>query len=250
MKAQIISDIHLEFGVREFDFSACDLLILAGDIHLGIKGFEWISEKVKNIPVIYVLGNHEYYKHSYPKLIYNIRKATEGSNIHVLENGSLIIDGVTFHGMTLWTDFELYGNPRIAGSLCQQRMNDYKLIRRDPSYSKLRSIDTHVIHKESKKWLIESLGKSKTKTNVVVSHHAPSIESIPIQYRGDLISAGFASNLEDLIQEHQPDFWIHGHLHDAFDYTIGKTRVICNPFGYPDEKSKGYKEKLVVDICS
>lgn len=42
MKTQILSDIHLEFGIREFDSSKCDLLLLAGDIHLGQKGIELI----------------------------------------------------------------------------------------------------------------------------------------------------------------------------------------------------------------
>jgi hypothetical protein len=26
--------------------------------------------------------------------------------------------------------------------------------------------------------------------------------------------------------------WIHGHTHTAFDYTVGNTRVVCNPRGY------------------
>jgi hypothetical protein len=29
--------------------------------------------------------------------------------------------------------------------------------------------------------------------------------------------------------------WIHGHTHDEFDYTIGITKVLCNPRGYPKE---------------
>lgn len=66
MKIQVISDIHLEFGIREFDFPKADLLILAGDVSIGMAGFTWISERVKNIPVLYVLGNHEYYKNSSP----------------------------------------------------------------------------------------------------------------------------------------------------------------------------------------
>ena len=31
--------------------------------------------------------------------------------------------------------------------------------------------------------------------------------------------------------------WVHGHTHDEFDYKIGITRVVCNPRGYPKEKS-------------
>jgi len=41
MKLRPISDIHLEFGMRDFDLTGCGVLICAGDIHLGKKGFQW-----------------------------------------------------------------------------------------------------------------------------------------------------------------------------------------------------------------
>ncbi len=250
MKIQIISDIHLEFGIRDFDFSQAELLILAGDIHVGKKGLDWISDKVKDVPVIYVLGNHEYYKNSYPKLLHNIKKLAEGTNIHILENDFVVIEGIAFHGATLWTDFKLFGDPKIAGFECEQKMNDYQLIRRAPSYSKLRAIDTHAMHNESLKWLNESLNESATKTNVVVTHHAPSLNSISDRYKDDLVSAGFASNLDSFILEKQPEIWIHGHVHECFDYYIGKTRVVCNPTGYPGETSNHYKEHFILEISA
>jgi predicted phosphodiesterase len=58
MRLQILSDIHLEFGERKFELDNPDLLILAGDIHLGTKGVSWIRGLTNDIPVIYVLGNH------------------------------------------------------------------------------------------------------------------------------------------------------------------------------------------------
>ena len=248
MKIQIVSDLHNEFGKFKFNFSGIDLLILAGDIDIGLNGFYWVSEIVKEIPVIYVLGNHEYYKNSYPKLLYKLQDISLNSNIHILENKSIEINGVTFHGTTLWTNFELFGNPKTTGYECQQRMNDYKLIRLDPSYSKLRSIDTHIMHYKSLMWLKESVTKSTTKKNVVITHHAPSIKSIAPKFKEDVLSAAFASNLENYIIETQPDVWIHGHVHEPYDYHIGKTRVICNPKGYPDEPYIGYNSKFIIEI--
>lgn len=248
MKIQVISDIHLEFGVREFDFTKADLLVLAGDVSIGMAGFTWISERVKNIPVIYVLGNHEYYKNSYPKLLHKLKKAAEGTNIHVLENDSVVFDSIAFHGCTLWTNFELFGDPTIAGYECQQKMNDYHLIRKDPSYSRLRAIDTHVMHNESIKWLETSLNESKAKINVVVTHHAPSIKSVKEADRNNLISSAYASNLENFILRTQPKLWIHGHIHEQSDYFIGQTRVIANPVGYPGETVDGYKDDFLLEI--
>ncbi len=249
MKIQIISDLHHEFGVSNLDFDNIDLLIIAGDLDLGIKGVSWLIENIKSIPVIYVLGNHEYYKGSYPKTLCEIKERSIGTNIHILENESIVIDHVTFHGATLWTNFELFGNPKTYGSICQQAMNDYRLIRLNPNYSKLRSIDTYKIHWESYKWLENSLKTSLTDLNIVVTHHAPSIMSVPEKFKEDPISAAYASNLEALIHKYQPDYWIHGHIHTPIDYMLGNTRIICNPRGYVNEKYNGYRPKFVIEVA-
>ena len=149
MKLQVLSDLHHEFGFVDLTFDKADVVVIAGDVNLGIKGVEWIMKTITALPVVYVLGNHEYYKGSIPKTLNSIKKVASGSNVHVLENEAVIVDGVTFHGATLWTDFALLGDSRSNGSLCQERMNDYKMIRRDPSYSKLRSIDTYLLHRQS-----------------------------------------------------------------------------------------------------
>lgn len=248
MKTKIISDIHLEFGLRNFDFSACDLLILAGDIHVGHKGIDWINSNIKNIPVIYVLGNHEYYKHAYPKLLNKLKGLTKGTNIHILENESIVINDCTFHGTTLWTDFDLFGNMAVASFECEQSINDYTQIQRSTSYSRLRASDTRQIHYESLQWLHKSLSESTTEKNIVITHQAPSMLSISKKYKTDILSAAFASNLDAFILETKPNFWIHGHVHNAFDYMIGSTRVICNPAGYPFETNNGFQEHLIVDI--
>lgn len=248
MKIQIVSDLHQEFGYTHLSFHQADLVVLAGDTNTGIKGIEWIKSVVKRVPVIYILGNHEYYKGSYPKTLHKIRAAAEGTNVHVLENKSVEIDGITFHGATLWTNFELFGDPRIYGSICQEKMNDYKRIRRDPSYAKLRSLDTYTIHGASVRWLAASLAASNTKQNLVITHHAPSPQSIPEEYKSDAVSAAYASNLEALIWQYQPAYWVHGHIHQSCEYSIGNTKVICNPHGYTDEKNTGFNREYLLDI--
>lgn len=248
MNIQIISDLHQEFGYLEHNFKNADLVVLAGDINIKGRGVEWIKKAIPNIPVIYVLGNHEYYKGSYPKTLRQIEEAAKETHIHVLENKSIEIDGIVFHGATMWTDFSLYGNPKYYGVLCQAKMNDYKKIRLDPSYSKLRSIDTYNMHKKSLRWLEESLEKSIGKTNIVVTHHAPSIQSVPERYLDDPISSAYASNLEPLIERYKPAFWIHGHIHEPKRYRLHHTEIICNPHGYIDEKYNGYTKELMIQL--
>ena len=248
MKIQIVSDLHQEFGYSELSFDNADLVVFAGDVNLGIKGLHWIQSRIKNKPVIYVLGNHEYYKSSYPKVLNKLKTLVENSNIHVLENSFIDIDDIRFHGCTLWTDFTIFGDPMEYGIICQSSMNDYKMIKRDPTYSKLRSIDTYKIHQVSRKWLDESLQNSDKSKNIVVSHHAPSMQSVPEQYKKDPVTAAYASNIEELISKHQPDFWIHGHIHTPARYHIGKTEVICNPHGYIDDPYNGFDKELIIEF--
>ncbi|WP_185287762.1 metallophosphoesterase [Chryseobacterium lactis] len=248
MKIQVISDLHQEFGSTELCFDNSDVVILAGDVNLGIKGIEWIKSKITDKPVIYVLGNHEYYKGSYPKTLNKIKAAAEESNVFVLENSFVDVEDIRFHGATLWTDFSLFGNPVEYGMICQPLMNDYKMIKRDPSYSKMRTMDTFKIHQFSKTWLQESLEESKGLKNIVVTHHAPSLQSVPEHYKEDPLTAAYASNLEEMILEHQPLYWIHGHIHTPCRYSIGKTEIICNPHGYIDEKYNGYNKELIIEI--
>lgn len=248
MKIQIISDLHQEFGVSDLSFDRADVVVLAGDVNLGTKGIEWIKNKITDKPVIYILGNHEYYKGSYPKTLHKIKAAAENSNVSVLENDFVDRDGIRFHGTTLWTDFSIFGNPRYYGSVCQNGMNDYRKIRRDPSYSKMRSVDIFKIHQFSKIWLQESLEASAGMKNIVVSHHAPSLQSSPPRFRENPLTSAYVSDLEDVILQYQPLYWIHGHIHTPCRYPIGKTEIICNPHGYMDERHTGFDKELLIEV--
>lgn len=248
MKIQIMSDLHQEFGFSDLNFDNADIVIFAGDTNLGTKGIEWAKQTIPDKPVLYILGNHEYYKGSYPNTLHKIIHASYNSNIIVLENKSIDLDGVRFHGTTLWTDFSIFGSPVEFGIICQAKMNDYKQIRRDPSYSKLRSIDTFKIHQQSKSWLRESLHESAGYKNIVITHHAPSLKSVPQMFKDDPLTAAYTSNLEELITEFKPLYWIHGHIHTPTIYMIDETEVICNPHGYIDEKYNGYNKELIIEV--
>ncbi|MFZ4263852.1 metallophosphoesterase [Sphingobacterium sp. HJSM2_6] len=248
MKIQIISDLHQEFGYSELSFDKADVVVFAGDVNLGIKGLHWIQSRIKSKPVIYVLGNHEYYKSAYPKVLNKLKVLAENTNIHVLENSFIDIEDIRFHGCTLWTDFSIFGDPMEYGIICQSAMNDYKMIKRDPSYSKMRTIDTYRIHQVSRKWLDNSLELSEKSKNIVVTHHAPSLQSVSEQYKSHPVTAAYASNMEEFILKHQPDYWIHGHIHTPCRYHIGQTEIICNPHGYIDEPYNGFDKELIIEI--
>lgn len=248
MKVQVLSDLHIEFEDFEYENNDSDIVILAGDIHVKEKGVVWALETIKDKPVIYVLGNHEFYGKAYPKLVNSLKELVKSTNIHVLENDTVSIGGVNFMGCTLWTDFELFGDPRLTGYQCQQVMTDYKKIRVSPNFSKLRSIDVAAIHHRSLVWLRNELEIHSGETNVVITHHAPSVLSLPEGAEEDVTSAAYASHLDSVISEYNPAIWVHGHLHNTSDYLIGYCRIICNPKGYPEEINPEFNKNYIIEI--
>lgn len=101
------------------------------------------------------------------------------------------------------------------------------------------------LHQASRDWLAEQLARPHDGPTLVVSHHAPSALSIPPQFVGNPLSPAFASNLDELVA--QADYWLHGHVHDALDYRIGRARVLANPGGYPHERG-GFRPEFVFEV--
>ncbi|MFW5705953.1 MAG: metallophosphoesterase [Bacteroidota bacterium] len=247
MNLQIVSDIHLEFEEYHLPDSGADLIILAGDTAPGTKGLEWALDRFDSTPVIYIVGNHEFYRHSHPKLVQQLKAAVEGTHVYVLENDSLELGGIRFLGCTLWTDFMLDGNATVSEMAAAGFMNDYRLITKSPSHSKLRPADTVAIHRSSVYWLEKQLQVNDRRT-VVVTHHSPSRRSVPEHLKTSPINPAYASNLEKLILEYQPELWIHGHMHMPVDYRIGQTRIFSNPRGYPHQRDNGHNPGLVIRL--
>jgi len=244
----VLSDLHLEFADYKPAAVKADVVVLAGDIHVGVKGIQWAQTAFGDTPVIYVAGNHEYYRQSYPDHLTEMHEAAEGTNVRFLENKSVEIESVLFSGCTLWTDFELYGNSRDAMHEAEAQMNDYRLIHVTPEYRRLRPADTRLMNVKSVDWLKQATAGHRDKPLVIVSHHAPSMRSVQKRYKEDIVSAAFASPLDDLVASSHAKFWVHGHVHHAVRYTLGETQVICNPRGYPNETDTGFDSALIIEL--
>lgn len=239
MKIGFVSDIHLEFNDWKFDPSwEFDVFVIAGDLHTKLNGLHWIKENVTDRPVIYVLGNHEYYTgESIDFLADKMKRRIDEwqiQNVHLLENEYVDLDGVRFIGATLWTDYNLLSNHHLSMMIARDYMNDFQIDCRKnirKGYGKrVEPSDFLRKHSFSKKFIFENI----TENTVVITHHAPSGKSVR---EFDSLSPAYASELGYWISNSDPapKIWIHGHTHYNVDYMINKTRVLTNQRGYEDE---------------
>lgn len=256
MKLQVVSDLHLEceggadYLLPETD---ADVVVLAGDIHSHTHGLLWAARTLRSRGhrVVYVTGNHElYHAHAYG-LIDQLREVACQSGIDFLENDVLELDGVRILGTVLWTDFQLHGTGEIAaGAMRWARgmMNDFRLIRSSQG-NEFSPAESVKLHRTARAFLETELAKPFVGPSVVVSHHAPHTGSVHERFKGTPLSPAFASDLSSLIAKYQPALWLHGHMHDSFDYRVGETRVVCNPRGYaPDMLNPNFDPALILEV--
>ena len=240
MNLHLASDLHLEFLHRKFPAAIrvgrvstpwADVLVLAGDIHNGaqaIKHFETWPH-----PVLYVPGNHEFYEHTVEQTLTMIKKAAVNTAVIVLDRTEWVYLGVRFLGCVLWTDYELNGadqKPR-AMRACEARLADHRKImgvsKPGEGFSAARAL---ALHQQDREWLSAKLSEDFDGPTVVITHHGPHPRSVHARFADDPCNAGFISDLTPLLA--RADLWIHGHVHDSFDYTVEGCRVLTNPGSY------------------
>jgi predicted phosphodiesterase len=249
VRLHVVSDLHVEFAAFEPPPVDADVLVLAGDVGLGTAGVRLARSWAAGRPVLFVAGNHEFYRHALPALTGELRAAAAGSAVHVLENDELVLDGVRFLGCTLWSDFLAAGPAEMERSMavCTRLLNDYAVITHSEEERPLRPADTCALHAESRRWLEERLADGHDGPTVVVTHHAPLVRHPPTNPLHRALAGAFASDLTALMGSDRVDLWIYGHLHRAADLEVAGTRLVSNPRGYPHEPD-AFEPGLVVDL--
>jgi calcineurin-like phosphoesterase family protein len=253
MKLYIVSDLHLEVSNFKSHIASndADAIILAGDIWTSDAGIRWARAIWPNHSILYVPGNHEYYRSDLDEANASMQEAAKENGVYFLNDVEVIIDGVRFLGCTLWTNFKLYGESLREECMLEGErfLNDFRLIRKDGGH--FSAIDSVNLHNKSVAWLETKLKREKFDgPTVVVSHHAPSYASVVPRFAKDMLSACFASRLDHLLG--YSELWVHGHMHDSLDYMQGRTRVICNPRGYTryegGEENHAFNPVLIVEV--
>jgi len=242
MRILIYSDLHLEFVGFEPPPVEADLVVLAGDISVRCRGVTWANETFQ-CPVIYVCGNHEFYKSHIDRTLIKMRDAA-AEHVYVLDNQRLVIGGTRFLVATAWTDFTSTGDYKAAMRECAEWMNDFKRIRIGEGYRKLRPVDLIARNIASHEFLATELAKDFQGKTIVVTHHSPIPEVSGAGHEGHL-AAAYYNQWHDLVE--QADVWIFGHTHHAVDTEILGCRIVSNPKGYPGERT-GFLADFAIEV--
>lgn len=252
MKLQIASDLHLDFYTpgpiedfqknfrrvfgREFmNIGNVDVLVLAGDFG-PLPLFKRLMEEVSVFypQVVFVLGNHDFWNHSFKETSDAIDDAIdELNNVHWLNNDFVSFDNQRFYGGTMW-----FPRTENVHEILQKRhFPDFRLIKNFEA-------DVYIDNLNFENGL-----KKIDEGTIVISHHLPLNQSIDPKFVGNSMNCFFLNDCSELISEKEPKIWIHGHTHSSNDYTWQKkTRVVCNPFGYPRENARCFTPQKIIEV--
>jgi predicted phosphohydrolase len=241
MIIQYASDLHYEF-LRNRQFLSKqplrpvgDVLILAGDI-IPLNQIEKHTDFISYLSdhwstVLWIPGNHEFYHSDFATYDapFNINLK---QNVQLVSEQSIIIDNIEFICATLWSFISKEHAPIIRKSL-----SDFHAISYDADVLTVEQFNkTHERHRNFIKKQLQKRSK-ETLSQVVVSHHVPTLQHYPLEYKNSLINDAFVSNQEHLFIEERPDYWIYGHHHrNTASFKINRTQLLTNQLGYVHHK--------------
>lgn len=243
---QLVSDLHIEFGVINRVQRFANNLLLAGDIGYpetpAFKEYlQYCSQTFDK--VFYVPGNHEYYqlwkKTGAFQTIDELNQVIDrvfgeiGSNLINLNNRSYDYDpNLKIVGTTLWSHIRQDA----------MKINDSYQIFKAP-LENITFEDTNRMHSESVRFLEGEITKAKIdgKRLLVMTHHLPSYQLILEKYRDKKyakMNCHFYSDLDHLITS-PVVAWCAGHSHGFNHQVINGVQTFVNAYGYPNENRNG-----------
>lgn len=213
------------------DPSKYDVVVAAGDISYGLQGVRWLDRYFpQDKPIIFVPGNHEYYTADFDEVKDSFVNYT--GRVKILDPGSVVIDGYTFLGATMWSDLKLKGYHDLFDFQVQNSIADFKW---GFTPERMRQIHTSETHYLTSALVAERVMDNIDQT-IVITHFVPTQMCVHPKWVSSPLNPYFTNDQDWIMEEYNPAAWIFGHTHDRFDIAHPSgVRVVGNPFGYVGE---------------
>lgn len=222
MKIWTLSDLHVDVVTAPelYVHPEHDLIIMAGDLADGsYDPVPWLLEQFSDEErrrLVYVAGNHDRYAIGLEAVPAHLRRLRDATGIVTLDRETIEIEGRRIVGCTMWSplapsldnlDGDLAAIPHFNGDAWR------------------------AAHERDRRWLEETVVEG----DIVVTHHSPAWSGLDprMQHKPELmrLASGYYADLTDLIEQRQPELWIHGHTHVTREYQVAETRVVSNAHG-------------------
>lgn len=242
MRIRLISDLHLEHlqdggaayvaGLGSV-IGGTDVLLIAGDLTSRSwldRTLGWFRNAVgPQAHILYVVGNHELYGTSEQDVMEVAREAERrDGRLAVLDDRVVVIGGQRFVGSPLWFPYEGSG-PH------DDRLQDFRMIDGFREWVGGRA-------RRAREFLVREVRRG----DIVLTHHLPHPSCVGKKWRSSPLNRFFVHDMGEVIEDRGATLWCHGHTHQSNELMVGRTRVICNPAGYPQEGNPWFDAGLVL----
>lgn len=232
MRIRIFSDLHFESGRNPLGFTPpddADLVILAGNVGLGVEGVYWAKCTFRRTPVVYVLGSGEYDGTPYDGLIEECQRVARGSTVTVLDRDAFDIGGVRVLGTTLWANFSSIDEWTSA-----ELFRDWQML-----FAQTEARE----FVKSVRWL-ESQIASADRPLIVVTHNAPMAAP------SSELDADWAVRRTCHLLRRPVRLWVHSQIDVNVDTRVQDVRLVTNQLGCAGESVPGFRADglFVVDL--
>ena len=239
-----------------------EAILLGGDIHylpdgLGAMLADIRQTQADTTQLIVIPGNGEYAGQELGEARRRYRAVVEGiPNAVFLDDDAVVLPtGLRVIGSTLWSLIADDEIDRYTGMFAVPGVDDIRLGDRY-----LTLLDTNDLHRRARSYLagqLRGLSRAERDQTIVCTHFWPTLQPWPSpagpgdpgaeesQWRQII-----GSDLDALIAECGPRFWLCGHAHTTHRVTIGTTQIASNPRAGdgPGHVNPEFQESCIVEL--
>jgi hypothetical protein len=243
-----------------------DAILLGGDIHYSPDLFAGMLKEIRDTQhastrILVVPGNGEYIDQQLSESRQRYRAVVEAvENAYFLDDEALSLPtGLRVIGSTLWSNVSEENIDAYTKMLADHGLRGVDNITLGDRFLTLR--DTNELHARARGFIEEQLrglSDADRRSTIVCTHFWPTLrpwaDSSGAVTRS--IDDGFdwyqmvGSDLDSMIADHGPRYWLCGHAHTSHHVTIGTTDVCSNPRAGsgPGHVNPDFVESYVLDI--